>query len=66
MSWVCNFYIADDDVYKELRESFLRQGRGRPKALRDLVFDGKTTKKLLVQFAYLKEEGGKTWTMVCL
>jgi hypothetical protein len=48
-------------LYEALKARFLHSGRGRPKALpKDVIVNN----KLLVQLAYLSEEGNKSRTEV--
>ncbi|GFR85261.1 secretory carrier-associated membrane protein [Elysia marginata] len=48
--------IIEDELYENLRDRFLHHGRGRPKMLPAI---DEVTNKLLVQLAYIKEEGQK-------
>ncbi|KAK3764508.1 hypothetical protein RRG08_009190 [Elysia crispata] len=48
--------LIEDELYENLRGRFLHHGRGRPKMLPPIDH---VSNKLLVQLAYLKEEGQK-------
>ena len=55
-------FISEDELYENLRGRFLHHGRGRPKMLPPIDH---VSNKLLVQLAYLKEEGQKPDRVVC-
>lgn len=54
---ICFLFLStEDDVYDNLRASLLHSGKGRPRALPEGL---PLNNKLLIQLAYLRDEGKK-------